>query len=117
MAMGQLVPEAAGFPQAAQLISRMSALLITVSESNGIEAHFQAVSASPDDALLLSQLLQAGVLMRRYHSREGNAELVEMLDGLRIDANGNLLDITFDLSDEQVASLIQHKMFAWEAVR
>jgi len=117
MAMGQLVPEAGMFPQAAQLISKMSALLITVSESKGMEARFQAVSASPGDALLLSQLLQAGVLMKRYRSRQGNAELAEMLDGVRISADGNLLDITFDLSDEQVESLVQHKTFALEAVR
>jgi hypothetical protein len=112
MAVGQLVPEAAAFPQAAQLIGKMNALLITVSESNGMEAHFQAVSASPDDALLLSQLLQAGVLVRRYESKQENPELVQLLDGLRIDTNGNLLDISFNLSDDQMTNLVHHNIFA-----
>ena len=110
--IGQLVPEAANFPQSRDLIGKMKELLIVVRASSGIELDFQAASASREDAILVSQLLQAGVLLRRYQTNtENNPTLAQLLDTLRITANGNLLDVSLDLTDDQLISLIEHNTF------
>lgn len=110
-AINQLVPEAAKFPQSAALIGKLHELLITVNASSSIEVDFQIASASPNDATLLSQLLQVGVLYRRYESGKSNPELAKVLDGLNVSANGNLLELSLNLTDDQLVSLIEHDTF------
>ena len=74
-AIQQLVPEAARFPQSELLIGKMKALLISVADTNdNIEASFQAVAAA-QDTVVLSQLLQVGVMMRRYQAKSDNGNL------------------------------------------
>ncbi len=110
-AINQLVPEAASFPQSRDLIAKMHEVLITVSVSSNIEIDFQFASASSNDANLLSQLLEVGVLYRRYESGKSNPELTNILDGLRISANGDRLELSLYLTDEQVVNLIEHNTF------
>ncbi|MGC1966437.1 MAG: hypothetical protein WA673_08250, partial [Candidatus Acidiferrales bacterium] len=54
LAMQQLVPQASQFPQAAAIIERMHAMIININADDGVDAHFQAVCDSVDDANLLS---------------------------------------------------------------
>jgi hypothetical protein len=58
LAMHQLAPEVQQFPEAAKLVQRMDAMLITITASSGIEGKFQAECATPDDANTLSQLMR-----------------------------------------------------------
>lgn len=112
-AIAQLVPQAARFSQSSDLMERVKDLLITVSASSDIELHFQAACDSPTNALLISQLLEAGVLMRRYQMKDLNdAELDGLFDALRIGPDGTLVDISLELTDEQVTDLIEHNVFA-----
>jgi hypothetical protein len=112
-AINRLVPQAANFPQSRGLIDKLKNVLITVKAQDDIEIDFQAASPSPADAVLLSQLLQAGVLMRRYQAKDGaNPDLATVLDGLRLGANGNSLDISLALTNDQVISLIEHNTFS-----
>jgi hypothetical protein len=112
-AIQRLVPEAARFPQSELLIGKMKALLISVQDTNdNIAASFQAVAAAPQDALILSQLLQAGVLMREYQTQSNNSRLGALLGSLQISANGNLLDVSCDLTGDQLIALIESNTFA-----
>jgi hypothetical protein len=112
-ALHRLVPEAAKFPQSHDLIGKLKGLLITVKAQNHIQLEFQATSDSPSDAVLISQLLQAGVLMRRYQANgENNSELGTLLDALSIAADGELLDISLELTNDQLISLIEHNTFS-----
>ena len=52
LAMTQLLPEASQFAQASPIINRIRAMTISVDAGSGIDAHFQAVCNSPDDANL-----------------------------------------------------------------
>jgi hypothetical protein len=111
--IGQLVPEAASFPQSRDLLGKMKELLIVARTSDDIELEFQTASDSKEDALLLSQLLQAGVLLRRYQtSNANNPQLAQLLDAARISAEGDALDVSFNLTNDQVSSLIEHNTFA-----
>lgn len=111
-AIDKLVPEATTFPQSRDLIGKMHELLIIVRAPSDIEIDFQATSESSNDAMLLSQLLQVGVLYRRYESGKSNPELAAILDGLRVSANGDRLELSLSLTDDQVLSLIEHNTFS-----
>ena len=51
--------------------------------------------------------------MRRYQAKDGaNPDLATVLDGLRLGANGNSLDISLALTNDQVISLIEHNTFS-----
>ena len=111
LAMQQLVPETAQFPQATQLVSKIQALMISVDASSGVDAHFQAICNTPEDANTFAALLQAGLLYRRYQEQQGNPDLARLLDDARIAPRGDRLDVRFTLTDEQMLSLIRRNTF------
>ena len=77
LAMQQLVPQASQFPQAAAIIERMHAMIININADDGVDAHFQAVCDSVDDANLLSAAMQAGLMYRRYQEAQTNPALAK----------------------------------------
>jgi hypothetical protein len=112
LAMQQLLPQANQFPQAAQLIGRIKAMMINVQASSGVEARFSAVCGSPDDANLLAALLQAGVTYRRYQESQTNPDLAQALDSVTVAPSGDRLQVRIPVSDEQMAALLRNKTFA-----
>jgi hypothetical protein len=114
-AIRQLVPEAGKFPGAQQIIDHMAALVINLDGSSETNLHlsFQGVSATPLDALILSQLLQAGVLLRRYQASQDNPDLASILDEVSIGATGSQCGISLTLTDDQLKSLIAHDTFTF----
>jgi hypothetical protein len=109
----RLIPEAAKFSQSRDLLQKLKEVVVTVKVPGDIELDVQAAPVSSGDAVLLSQLLQAGVLTRRYQANnEDNPEMAKLLDSLSIGANGNLLDITVDLTNDELISLIEHNAFS-----
>jgi hypothetical protein len=111
LAMRQLAPETAQFPQAEQLASKLRALIIEIQADSGVQAHFQAVCNSPDDANTFAALLQAGLLYRRYQIGNSNPDLASMLDQARIAPSGDRLDIRLTLTDDQIIALIWRNTF------
>jgi hypothetical protein len=111
LAMQQLAPEVEQFPDAAKLVSRMQNMLINVNASGGIDGKFQAVCGSTEDANTMAQLLQAGLLYKRYQAKD-NPDMADMLDKARVLPSGDRVILNLTLSDEQMASLIKHNTFA-----
>jgi hypothetical protein len=112
LAMQQLAPEVEQFPEASKLVSNMKNMLINVNAGSGIDGKFQAVCATTDDANSLAQLLQAGLLYKRYQAGKDNPELADMLDKARIVPSGDRVILNMSLTDDQMASLIRHNTFA-----
>ena len=113
LAMQQLLPQAQQFPQAAAIMARIKAMIINIDASDSsINAHFQAVCASVDDANLLSAAMQAGLLYRRYQEASTNPALAKALDGVSVTPAGDRLKVNAPISQEQMTSLIQSKAFA-----
>jgi hypothetical protein len=112
LAMQQLAPEVEQFPEAAKLVSHMQNMLINVNASSGVEGKFQAVCGSTEDANTMAQLLQAGLLYKRYQAGKDNPDLGDMLDKARIVPSGDRVIINLALTDDQMASLIKHNTFA-----
>jgi hypothetical protein len=112
MAMQQLVPQASQFPQAAAIMERIRAMIITVDADSGVDARFQAVCSSTDDANLLAAALQAGLMYRRYQEASANPALASTLDQIRIAPTGDRLKVEAPISQDQLLSLIHNGAFA-----
>ncbi len=113
-AMRQSVPAAAQFPQAQQWIGKLDALVIGVAGSSdtGLSLSLNAVAATPQDALILSQLFQAGIAMKRYQSAQDDPRLAQILDTVDVAANGPRLGVSLDLTNDQILALIEQNIFA-----
>jgi len=112
LAMTQLLPQANQFPQAATIINRMQAMTIAVNADSGVDAHFQALCSSPDDANLLSAALQAGIMYRRYQEAQTNPAFATALDQVRVTPSGDRLNVEIPVSQDQLLSLIHSRVFA-----
>ena len=112
LAMQQLVPQAGQFPQAAAIIGRLHAMIININADSGVDARFQAVCDSVDDANLLGAAMQAGIMYRRYQEAQGNPSLAKTLDQVKVTPTGDRLKIELPVSQEELLSLIQTKAFA-----
>lgn len=111
LAIQQLAPEIEQFPEAAKLVTRMQNSIINVDASSGLDAKIQAVCGSTDDANTLGQLLQAGLLYKRYQAQKDNPDLAQLMDGVRITPGGDRVTLSMSLSDDQMTSLIKHNSF------
>jgi len=112
IAMQQLLPEATQFQQAAPILGRIRGMTITVDAGSGINAHFQAVCSTPDDANLLAAGLQAAIMMRRYQESQDHPDLAGALDQVRVAPTGDRLKIEIPVSQDQLLSLIKTRAFA-----
>jgi len=112
LAMAQLAPEVQQFPEAAALIQRMQALIISATASSGVDSKFQAVCGSTQDANTLSQLVAAGLLYKKYQASKDNPDLGQLLDQTNVTPSGDRMVIRLSVSDDQMTSLIRHNTFA-----
>ena len=112
IAVQQLLPQANQFPQAAAIIGRMRAMTISVAADSGIDAQFEAVCSSTDDANLLAAALQAGVMYRRYQEAQDHPDLASALDQVRVTPSGDRLKIDAPVSQDQLLGLIRTRAFA-----
>ncbi len=112
IAVHQLIPEAAQFPDAPRLVAKMKAMIISVQAERGIDARFQTVCASTEDANLFNALLQAGLLYRKMQETESNPDLARALDEVRTTTSGDRLDIRLAVSEELLTSLLRRNTFA-----
>lgn len=113
LAMSQLAPEVQQFPDAAKLIQKMRSMVISANASSGVDAKFQAVCGSTQDANTLGQLVQAGLLYKKYQASKDNPEFGQLLDQTNVVPSGDRLVIGMTVSDDQMAALIRRNTFAF----
>jgi hypothetical protein len=111
LAMQQLLPETSQFPQAAAIVDRLKAMTINVDADSGVNARFQAVCNSTDDANLLGAAFQAGLMYKRYQEAQSNPDLAKVLDGVRVIPAGDRLKVEAPVSEDQLGALIRSKVF------
>ena len=87
-------------------------MTIEIISGTGVQAHFDAVCATPDDANTFAALLSAGLLYRKYQVQGTNPDLAAMLDGTSITPSGDHLAVQLKLTDDQVLALIRRNTFA-----
>jgi len=108
----QLVPETSQFPAAVQLTSKLKAMTISITAGSGVDAKFEAVCGSTEDANTFAALLQAGLMYRKYQVGNSNPDLGQLLDSAQITPSGDRLDLKLSLTDDQMLSLIHRNTFA-----
>jgi len=113
LAMQQLSPEVQQFPEAAKLATRMKNMIINVNNgSSDVDAKFQAVCGSTDDANTLGQLLQLGLMYKQYQAKNDNPDLAQLLGQAHVSPAGDRVIINMTISDEQMSGLIRNNSFA-----
>ena len=112
LAMQQLAPETAQFPQAQQLTGRLRGMTMKIVVKTDVQAQFQAVCASPEDANTFAALLQAGLMYKRYQSGTSQPEMAALLDNTTVSPAGDRLDLRISLTPAQVQALIARNTFA-----
>src|ERR1700676_115461 len=112
LAMQQLVPETSQFPAAAQLTSKLKAMTISVKGGSGVDAKFEAVCGSTEDANTFAALLQAGLMYKKYQVGNTNPDSGMLLDSAQITPAGDRLNLKLSLTDDQMLSLIRKNTFA-----
>jgi hypothetical protein len=111
-ALAQIVPEATQFPQAGKLFNKLQAMVISVQGTGDLDAHFQLISSSPEDAATISQLLQAGILLRQFEAKNSDPDLATLLASIRVVPNSEGLEISFAVTSDQLVSLIKSNTFS-----
>jgi len=112
VALQQLVPEAAEFPEAPKLAAKLKATIIELQADRGLDAQFQSVCETPDDANLFAALLQAGLMYRRYQEDKSNPELAKVLETMTVTPRGDRLNVRVNLTEETLLELLRKNTFA-----
>jgi hypothetical protein len=112
LAMSQLAPEVQQFPDAARLVQNMKSMIISANASSGVDAKFQAVCGSTQDANTLSQLLTAGLMYKKYQAGKDNPDFGAILDKTNVTPSGDRVVIGMTVSDDQMTGLIRRNTFA-----
>lgn len=112
LAVRQLAPEMEQFPEAAKLVSRLKNGIINIDASSGVDAKVQTVCGSTDDANVMAQLLQAGLLYKRYQASKENPEMAQLLDQAKVTPGGDRLTVRMSVSDDQIGQLLKSNTFA-----
>lgn len=112
IALQQLIPEVAQFPDAPKMVAKIKAMTVEVQADRGLDAKFQAVCQSPDEANLFAALLQAGLLYRRLQENQSNPELAKTLDDARVSPQGDRLEVKLALTEETLLTLLRRNTFA-----
>ena len=110
-AVQHLVPEMMKFPQANDLVGKLKELLISVRAPEEVQLDFRADSGSPSDAIILSQLLEAGMLSKRYQVSRDHPELVKLMEGITLSPYGSHLDIYLSMTEDQMLVLVDRNTF------
>jgi hypothetical protein len=111
-AVRQIVPEATQFPQAGKLLNKLQGMVISIQGTGDLDVHFQLISSSPDDAATISQLLQAGILLRQFEAKNSDPDLATLLASVRVVPNGEGLEVSFAVTIDQLLSLIKRNTFS-----
>jgi hypothetical protein len=111
-AVRQIVPEATRFPQASKLLNKLQGMVISIQGTNDLDVHFQLISSSRDDAATISQLLQAGILLRQFDAKNLDPDLATLLAAVRVAPNGDGLEVSFAVTSDQLVNLIKRNTFS-----
>jgi hypothetical protein len=112
LGVSQFLPEAAQFPGADALLARVKSMTVTVDADDGLDAQVTPVCGSAGDALTLAQLLQAGLLYKRFQAAQSNPDMARVIDATSVSADGDHLKIRTQLSDDLLRALLNQGAFS-----
>ena len=109
----QVVTAAKRFARGAHAtLCRLKNGIINVNASSGVDAKVQTVCGSTDDANIMAQLLQAGLLYKRYQAQKENPDMAQLLDQAKVTPGGDRLTVRMSVNDDQISQLLKNNTFA-----
>jgi hypothetical protein len=109
--MEKIAPVVNAFPQSQALLSELRAFTLEIDADAAIRSRFEAVCASSGDADTFATLLRADQQYQRSAAGNTNQDMSGLLEQATVASSGDRLDVTLDLTDDQVAGLFQHNGF------
>jgi len=114
-AIRQLTPGAGQFTDSSKIFTEIRSLVASAkSSSSNVVVRFEIATDTPQDSVMLSQILQASVLVRKYLAKESSPPdpaLVTILDHFSATPNNSLVDVSFDVPNDQLRDLILTRAF------
>jgi hypothetical protein len=109
--MQELVPLVEQFSQSQELLSKVRAFTLEIDADRGTQSRFEAVCASSHDADTFAALLQADLRYQGSRAGKSNQDVAALLDQAEVASSGDRLDVTLDLTDDQVVGLFLSNSF------
>jgi len=107
LAVRQLLPEAALFPEFAEVADRFLGSLLQIEVARDVNLNFQAWCRTPDDAQVFSILLQTGLAAQSWREQQGNPALGQVLAGAVVRSSGERLELELVADGETLQALLK----------
>ncbi|MGH9804862.1 MAG: hypothetical protein ACRD4D_06795 [Candidatus Acidiferrales bacterium] len=107
LAIRQLLPEAARFPEFANVAKTFQASLMQVEVAREVNLSFQAWCKDPEDAQSFSVLLQAGLAVQSWQEQQKNPALGQVLSTAVVRSSGERLELQLTADGETLQALLK----------
>jgi hypothetical protein len=115
-AIRQLAPGAAQFSESAKLFQDIRSLTLSAkASSSDVEVKFEIATDTPQDSVMLSQILQAGLVVKKYLAKQAtppSLALAAILERVSVTPNSSLVEISIDVLESQLRDLILERAFS-----
>lgn len=107
LAVRQLLPEAARFPEFGNVGEKFVASLMQIDVGRDVTLDFQAWCRNPTDAQTFSMILQAGLAAESWKTKETNPALGQVLSQAEVRSSGDRLQLHVTAEEETLQSLLK----------
>jgi hypothetical protein len=110
--LGQVLPYGSKALQIAALLATVKSVSIDVSATSEVQVAMEAEVRSASDARMLAQLSQLALLYRQQQMAASGSDAKQVFSGAQISPNGSRVEISFQLTNDQLQNLIEHNLFS-----
>jgi len=107
LAVRQLVPEAAKFPEFERITSRFRTSLLRLTVERELTLDFHAWCAEPADAQSISLLLQTGFVVQNWQSQKTNPPLSAVLGTATVRTAGERVEVQMEIDEKDLRALLE----------
>ena len=107
LAVYQLVPEAAKFPEFTRMAKRFRSSLLRLSVDREVNLSFHAWCAEPVDAQVFSLLLQTGLVAQSWQVEKTNPALSAVLANAEVHTAGERLEVRVAIEEKDLRALLE----------
>jgi hypothetical protein len=104
--MSKILPDIAQSAQSSKLLKSVNNLVFKIDADGGMQGQFQIVLSSPDDANVMAQLMQIGLVFERYQATsKQNKPLSDLLGRAQIFPSGERVTLHLSVNEDEVSAL------------
>ncbi len=115
-AIQQLAPGSSQFAASGKMFQDLRSLVLTADVTDSsVSVKFQIETDTPEDSVMLSQILQSAILVKKYMAKSAsppNPALASALDKFSVAPQGAVVGLSIELPNDQLRDLILQRTFA-----